>query len=143
MEPTTLEKALDLKSKVMVLLKACSEVSNYLSVKIDDIQKDSSRLSEIADAVSKAAKEKEGIEKALVAIKRDYENEKKSLEEFKNSKTKEIAGLYDLAAKDRDEAKVALTFAKANESEANKKFEEADKLKRALDEKLAAIASIG
>src|SRR3990167_9065629 len=92
MELTTMEKALDLKSKVMVLLKACSEVSNYLSVKIDDIQKDSSRLSEIADAVSKAAKEKEGIEKALVAIKRDYENEKKSLEEFKNSKTRKSRG---------------------------------------------------
>lgn len=142
-EKTKLERAIDLKAKVMLLLKACSEVSNYLTAKSDSIQKIDAHASEISASLESVLKEKEGMDRALKSVRTEYENKKKELEDLKISADNQISDMKADAAILRNDALTALAVAKAKEAEAGKKLEEVDKLRRELEEKLSAISKIG
>lgn len=142
-EKTKLEQALDLKSKVMLLLKACSEVSNYLTAKADSIQKIDGQANDAARLLEAAEKEKEAMDRVLSSVKIEYENKKKELADLRESTENQISQMKSEAIKDRDDAHTILINAKAKEAEANSIFEQAAKLRRELEEKLSSIAKIG
>ena len=142
-EITKFEQALDLKAKVSLLLKACSEVTNYLSTKADSIQKIDGQVNDAAGLLEAAAKEKEAMDKALQSIKVEYENKKRELADMKESTEDQISQIRRDAIKDRDEAHTTLINANAKEAEASALFEQAAKLRKELEEKLTAIQKIG
>jgi predicted AlkP superfamily phosphohydrolase/phosphomutase len=59
------------------------------------------------------------------------------------SANKQVSQMKADAAKSWDEAQTIMIMTKARETEASLKFEEADNLRRELENKLASIAKIG
>ncbi len=143
MEKTVMEKAIDLKGKVRILLSACSEVSDYLSGKMDDIDEISSRSSSISESILNLTKEKEAKVKALQQLKAEYETVQRDMEELKSKTKAAIEQQRSEANRFLEDVKAALANAQAKDAEAGLKLERADKLKIELEEKLSAIRRIG
>ena len=137
-----LDKAIDLKSKVNNLIQSCSEVSHYLTSKIEEIQKISEYGQSVSETSEKMRKEKESIEKSLQSLKSDYVKEGERLEELKKSAVEFVEKIKSEANRDRSEANEILVLIKQKERELERKIENFNIEKESFDSKSSKILDI-
>lgn len=141
-EGNDLTRAIDLKSKVSGLIMACSEVSNYLTVMMADIQRLNSLKSDSVSFTEKMEKEKDNMARALSDMKSSFEKEKISIESWKHSQLEEVNKQKSEAKKIVDEANETLRSAKKKDIEVEEKIEKFDKQRRELEDKFSRVKEL-
>ena len=132
----------DLKGKISELIKATSEVSNYLTIKMQDVSTLSDAISEIGTATEKMKSEHTQFQTLRDAAKRQYDQERIDFESWKKSENEKIAELKRQAENDKVDAGSILQDAKKKLSAFESEKDAFDVKRRELEAKHAKISEL-
>lgn len=137
-----LQQSHDLKSKIQVLMQAISEVSNYITVKLSDINGLNAAFTEVSSSLEKTKNELSEIEKSRDIEKKARETERSEFDLWKAEKTKEIEKKEQQARLEKEEASSLLASIKNEKEKFDSEKEEFNEKRRELEKKHAKIAEL-